>query len=260
MNTKDKRRKGAVPEAPGAPVETLKAAPAGKKSVLRQRLRHELDSFNFNALLQGVSTMGPSEASSAPVAEPERATALQAEDAAATQAEESLSEPITPADSAPETSLWAVVRTPANFPGFDLDPRRSINPRFVMANAYARAVASASRGTLSSPRAASPLIQGVPSSAPSQRPSVANPNRKIVRGRQRRLRLPFISVLTAVLMLAVGVAAALKWRAYHLPPASHAVYAGQGKREEKSVQSAQTLLSGRHSRHHRRRWRHHREE
>lgn len=254
MDTNDDMRETGEPEAPGAPVPSVKSRPSGKKSVLRQRLRRELDSFDFNALIQGVSTIQPAEETPAPqAAPPDRAAPLRAEDAsAATLAEESSPATVTPDAPNTETSAWAVVKTPSNFPGFDLEPRPSADPRLVMASAYARAVASTP---------AASARQAAHNATPL--PSIAHPNRKIVRSRPRRRRLnfPLVSLLTVLLMLAVGVAAALKWRTHSPMPAAlkrsaHKIH--KNGREHALLSSAsRTTPSSLYSHRHRRRRRHH---
>ncbi|HZT43807.1 MAG TPA: hypothetical protein VFA07_16690 [Chthonomonadaceae bacterium] len=258
MDINDDMRESGEPEAPSAPARPEKSNSSGKKSVLRQRLRHELDSFNFSALLQGVSTIKPEETPDPQAADPNLAAPLRAEESsAATLAEEPYAAPAAPVASAHESSAWAVVRTPANFPGFDLEPRRSANPQWAMASAYARAVAA--------PPAANPPLQAARRATLPQQPAIANRNRKVVRGRQRRrgLSLSLVSLMTVTFMLVVGVAAALKWR-HHTPMAPLAAHNTRnahikngGQKGLSSALEGMTPASRYHSRHRRHR-RHHR--
>ena len=267
MDTDNEILKSGGPKAPDAPDRTEKTKRSGKKSALRQRLRHELDSFNFNALLQGVSTTRPAEETPAsrpadPAAEIKLADPARAEDAAAaTLAAESGWELIAPAAPAKVPSARSTGKTPANFPGFDLDPRRSMHLPFARASATTRAVASDPAST--------PERQISQSAPRFEGPPIANPHRKIVRSRQRRRgrNVPLLSLVTTVIMLAVGVAAALTWRGHPRLLAAHADRRPAPRKPINNLHSGGHLApfalkeanssSPRRSHHHRRR--HHKE-
>lgn len=192
-----------------------------KPSFLQQRLRREVDAFNFNALIEGVSTLkkseDPAEETSGPTARTGDSEELRRNFATSTEAI---------VHSNPR-------RASVQLPDFDLEMPIPASAQRVMATAYERAVASTLSAHPSYARATAVPLDGSSSDTPpessSARPSSAL---RITQGAQRgprssyvggqlkrrrngryRSRLSLIAALSGVFVLGATVVAALTWRA-----------------------------------------------